>query len=48
MQVGTTWIGEIADAGSIEKFGIELAMILAVGIDLVIGPTCYDWPHSRG
>ena len=41
-----------ADAGSIDKHGIELAVILAVGsaavIVSVIGSTCYDPPKVRG
>jgi hypothetical protein len=39
--------GEIADAGSIDKCGIELAVILAVGLDLIMRPTGYDSLHSR-
>jgi hypothetical protein len=35
-----------ADAGSIEKHGIELAPFLVVGIAAVMRPTCCDSPHS--
>jgi hypothetical protein len=31
-----------ADAGSIDKHGIELAVILGLGIAAVIGSSCYD------
>jgi len=34
-----------ADAGSIEKYGIELAMNLAVRLDVVMRRTYYDSPH---
>jgi hypothetical protein len=37
-----------ADAGSIEKYGIELAVILAAVIAAVIGSNCYDPPKVRG
>lgn len=37
-----------ADAGSIEKYGIELAMVLAVGDDVATMPVCYDSPYSGG
>jgi len=37
-----------ADAGSIEKYGIELAVILGVGIAAVIGSSCYDSPRVEG
>jgi hypothetical protein len=34
--------------GSIEKYGIELAAILAAGIAAVIGSSCYDSAQERG
>jgi hypothetical protein len=34
------------DAGSIEKYGTELTMILVMGLDAAMRPTCYDSPHS--
>jgi len=37
---------QCADAGSIEKYRIELTIFLAVGVDVVMRPTCYDLPHS--
>jgi len=36
------------DAGSIEKQGIELAVILAAAIAVVMGSSCYDSPRKRG
>lgn len=33
-----------ADAGSIEEYGIELAVILGTVIAAVIGSSCYDSP----
>src|SRR6218665_3427993 len=47
-QVGTARRIGYADAGSIEQYGIELAIVLAVGDDVVTMPVCYDSPYSRG
>ena len=38
----------IADAGSIEEHGINLAAILAAGIAEVIGSSCYDSLQVEG
>jgi hypothetical protein len=38
----------IADAGSIEQYGIELAAVLAAGIAEVIGSSCYDSLQVEG
>ena len=37
-----------ADAGSIEQYGIELAVILATATGVVMGSTCYDSARKRG
>jgi len=39
---------QLADAGSIEQHGIELAVILAAATGVVMGSTCYDSARKRG
>ena len=39
---------QLADAGSIEQHGIELAVILAAATAVVMGWSCYDSPRKRG
>lgn len=39
---------QLADAGSIEQHGIELAVILAAATAVVMGSSCYDLPRKRG
>jgi hypothetical protein len=37
-----------ADAGSIEQYGIELAVMLAAVIAVVMRSSCYDSPQVEG
>ena len=45
---GLAGVLQDADAGSIEQYGIELAVIPAAGNAAVIESSCYDSPRKMG